>query len=163
MIGKFPLPELTLPPPVSYSFLVIFYGIGAIPIPNGLDVRFQRVSGIGASFEDQSQEVQRGSMNQEQSVLRGTRSHPNLVLERGLTVGISPLAKELQAAVFDEQFTPHDVHVMLMNEMFIPIANWFFMCAYPVRWSFSDLDANQSQVMIETLELKYKQYRSIIL
>lgn len=163
MPSKFPLPELTPPPPLGFAFMVIFYGIGDIPIPNGLDIRFQRVSGIGAHFEDERTEVERGSINQRHTVLPGRPNFTPLVLERGLVTGISPLALELQAAVFDQQFTPHHVHVMLMNELSIPIANWFFMDAYPVRWSISDLDASQSQVVIERLEMRYCNFRAIIL
>jgi phage tail-like protein len=163
MIEKFPVPELALAPPVGFSFLVIFYGIGNVPIPNGLDIRFQKVSGLSTSFENEQEEVQKGSINQIQSTLPGRRNYPKLILERALIIGVSPLAIELQNAVAYQTLKKHDLQVFLLNQMLVPIGSWFFSCAYPVSWSISDLDANQNQVLIETLEMKYQHFRTVIL
>jgi phage tail-like protein len=161
MINKIIVPELTLPPPVGYSFMVIFYGIGNLPIPNGLDIRFQSVSGISVSFE--TEKVQKGSVNDKEISLPGEKTHQSLILQRGLTTSFSPLAIELQAAVAHQIINKHDVHVILLNQMLFPIGNWYFSCAYPVKWSISDFDASQNQVVIETLEMKYSNLRTIIL
>jgi len=161
MFKKFPIPDLAAPPPTGFSFLVIFYGIGKLPLPNAIDIRFQKVSGIGASFDVDQQEVQRGSMNDMHSTLPGKRNYPPLILERGMVVGVSPLALELKSFIENRKVKKHDLHVILMDSNNLPIGNWFFKCAYPVSWSISDLDANSNNVMIERLEMRYHHLKSI--
>ena len=162
MKNKIPAPETILPPPVGFSFMVIFYGIGNKPIPNGLDIRFQKVSGIGTTFE--TEKVQQGSVRSgKQTSLPGEQKYPTLKLERGLTTVNSPLAIELQAATAFGFINRHHVHIILIDQREKPLRNWFFSCAYPVSWVISDFDASQNQIVIETLEMRYENLRTIIL
>lgn len=169
MIEKFPIPDLTLPPPLAYSFVVFFYpfqvGPVPIPIPNPLDIRFQSVSGIGKSFDSGSVRVSEGKQNGEDQQLRGQGRTENLVLKRGLAVGASILKYEVEAAILGgtSDFHKQLVHVMLMNEQMIPVGNWLFRDAYPISYSISDLDANQNQVVIESITFKYSSFYSIVL
>lgn len=80
-------------------------------------------------------------------------------------MGPSLLKVELEAALLGETGTAKKqmVHVMLMNELMIPIGNWFFRDAYPVSWSFTGLDATQSQVVIERIEMRYSSFYTVIL
>jgi len=68
-----------IPPPVNLAFMVPFYGIGAIPIPNPLDIRFQKVSGIGIVFVGSSQPVQEGSQHGHSQSLPGRPTYPKLI------------------------------------------------------------------------------------
>ncbi len=141
--------------------MVTFLGTGPVPLPNPIDIRFQKVSGIGVDFEDDSEEVQRGSQNDQQQSLRGRPNHPTLVLERGLVVGISPLSIEVKAAIFGQEFNKHNVLVILMGVGGIPLTSYLFTDAYPIRWSITDLDADQNQIIIERLEMRYASFRNI--
>ena len=84
----------------------------------------------------------------------------NLVLERGFVVG-SPLNIEFNVAMSTMEFAPSNVLVILLNEDSIPIAGWLFQRAYPVKWSISDLDANNNGVVIDTMELAYARFQSL--
>ena len=169
MIEKFPLPDLTLPPALAYSFVVFFYPFQAgpvpIPIPNPLDIRFQSVSGIGKSFERGGPRVSEGKQNGEDQQLRGRGQTQNLVLKRGLAMGPSIIRKEVEAAILGgtSGFHKQLVHVMLMNELMIPVGNWLFRDAYPINYSISDLDATQNQVVIESITFKYSSFYSVVL
>lgn len=59
------------------------------------------------------------------------------------------------------KFSPGNVLVSLLNGAGIPISSWLFMKAYPVKWRISDLDADQNQVLIETMELIYHRMQPI--
>jgi phage tail-like protein len=60
-----------------------------------------------------------------------------------------------------EEFTfePREVTVTLLNEEHEPLAAWHFLAAYPVKWSVSDLKAQENALAIETLELAYRMFR----
>ncbi len=59
------------------------------------------------------------------------------------------------------KFYPGNVLVSLLDEESLPIANWLFLKAYPVKWSVSDLDATASAVVIDTMELAYTRFQSV--
>jgi phage tail-like protein len=144
-------------PPVSFYFLVSFWVGGAVPNP--LDIRFQRVSGITTTVE--TTEIKEGGENLFMYHLPNRVTYDNLVLERGMVTGGSPLSLEFNAAMGFMQFLPGNVLVMLLNHLDIPTASWLFQHAYPVKWSTSDLDANQNSVVIDTLELKYSRLQRV--
>lgn len=155
---QFPKMSLLDTPPLAYRFGVTFLTLGIVP--NLLDIRFQRVSGLSAEIATET--VEEGGQNLYTHRLPGRISYGNLVLERGLAVG-SPLAAEFNLAMSAYQFFPSNVIVLLLNEDFppVPLAGWLFLQAYPVRWSVSDLDANSNQVVVETLELAYTRFQSM--
>jgi phage tail-like protein len=87
-------------------------------------------------------------------------NYNNLVLERGMVIG-SPLNLEFNAAFSLFRFAPSNVLVTLFSEKSIPLAGWMFIKAYPVKWSVSDLDATESAVVIDTMELAYTRFQII--
>lgn len=146
-------------PPISFHFLVIFYGILGGTAPNALDIRFQKVTGIELSITN----MENRRMVGKQVRLPNFPEFTNLVLERGYVVGASPLRKELEFTFESLEFCPRNVHVFLLDAQSLPVASWLFFDAFPVRWALSDLDANQSGVLIETMELSYSRFQSISL
>ena len=154
----FPIPELSLTenPPVGFHFLVVFFIAGIIPNP--LDIRFQKVSGLSAEIE--TEDVREGGENVFVHRLPKHVTYGNLSLERGMVVG-SPLNVEFNVAMSTMRFAPSNVLVMLLNDKTIPIAGWLFKRAYPVKWSVSDLDANDNSVVIDTMELAYTRFQSL--
>jgi len=158
MSNKFPIPELTLTenPPVGFHFMVVFF-IGGV-LPNPLDIRFQKVSGISAEIE--TTDIREGGENILQHKLPVHVTYNNLVLERGMVIG-SLLNAEFNIAMSSMKFTPGNVLVMLLNENSIPLCSWLFQRAYPVKWTTSDLDANVNSVVIDTMELAYTRFQRV--
>jgi phage tail-like protein len=136
-------------PIIGMRFGVFFFAGGAIPNP--IDIRFQKVSGLSAEIETES--VREGGQNLYTQRLPVGARYNNLVLERGMVVG-SPLNIEFNVAMSLFKFAASNVLVTLLNEKKIPLAAWLFMKAYPVKWSTSDLDAEPGLV-IDTMELAY--------
>ena len=158
MSDSFPIPAISLTenPPVGFYFMVTFL-IGGF-VPNLLDIRFQKVSGISSTME--TTEVREGGENLFSLRLPTRMSYGNLVLERGMVIG-SPLNVEFNLAMSTMSFQPGNVLVMLLNASDLPVASWLFQETYPLKWSVSDLDANQSSVAIDTMELAYARLQSL--
>jgi len=142
---------------LSSRFAVTFFAGGVVPNP--LDIRFQRVSGLSSSVETST--VNEGGQNLYMHRLPKRVSYGNLVLERGFVLG-SPLNVEFEAAMSFFRFTPSNVLVTLLGEApegaataAVPTAAWLFMKAFPQRWATADLSAAEDRVLIDTLELAY--------
>lgn len=145
-------PELIL----GFRFSVLFLAGGVAP--NLLDLRFRKVSGLSSEVTTTS--VKEGGQNLYTHRLPERVNYNNLALERGFVVG-SPLNLEFNATMSLFKFSPANVMVILHNESAVPLAAWLFHKAYPVKWSTSDLDAEQHTVAIDTLELAYTRMQSL--
>jgi phage tail-like protein len=135
---------------LGFRFGVFFFAGGVLPNP--LDIRFQKVSGL--SQEISTEPVTEGGQNAYTQLLPKAVSHGNLSLQRGLILG-SPLNVEFNIAMSMFKFFPSNILVTLFSEEKIPVAGWLCLNAYPVKWSTSDLDATEKTVVIDTLELAY--------
>ena len=135
---------------LGFRFGVFFFAGGLLPNP--LDIRFQKVSGLRGTVK--TREVNEGGQNLYTHKLPERISYENLVLERGMVVG-SPLNIEFNVALTTFKFAPSNVLVTILSESSVPLGAWLFIKAYPVRWSTSDLDASQNNVVIDTMELAY--------
>jgi len=136
-------------PIIGMRFGVLFLAGGVIPNP--LDIRFQKVSGLSAQVE--TEPVSEGGQNLYTQQLPKGVKYNNLVLERGMVVG-SPLNLEFNATMSLFKFSTSNVLVTLLGESKVPLAAWLFIKAYPVKWSTSDLNAEPALV-IDTMELAY--------
>lgn len=136
--------------PLGFRFGVFFFAGGSIP--NSLDIRFQRVSGLGATV--QVKQHAEGGQNLFTHRLPESITYENLVLERSMPLS-SPLYIEFNAAMSLFQFSPSNVLVTLFDDQHVPLAGWMFLKAFPVRWSTSDLQAEQTGLVIDTMELAY--------
>ena len=155
MLSPLPIP-LTKDPPVGFYFMVTFLAGGLIPNP--LDIRFQSVSGISSTME--TTEVREGGENLFSIRLPTRMTYGNLVLKRGMVIG-SPLNIEFNVAMSSLSFIPGSVIVILLSAQDLPVASWVFQDSYPLKWSVSDLDATQSAVVIDTMELAYGRMKSL--
>jgi phage tail-like protein len=144
-------------PIVGMRFSVLFMAAGVVPNP--LDIRFHRVSGLSA--EVATEPITEGGQNlYVQRLPQGIR-YNNLVLERGMVIG-SPLNIEFNVAMSLFKFATSNVLVTLLGEDKMPLAAWLFFKAYPVKWSTSDLAAEPSLV-IDTMELAYTRMQRLSL
>ena len=137
-------------PIVGMRFGVFFFAAGGVPNP--LDIRFQKVSGLSAEVETDS--VREGGQNLYTQRLPQGIKYNNLTLERGMVVG-SPLNLEFNATMSLFKFVTSNVLVTLLHESKVPLAAWLFMKAYPVKWSTSDLNGGEPALVIDTMELAY--------
>jgi phage tail-like protein len=135
---------------LGMRFAVLFLAGGAVPNP--LDIRFQKVSGL--SVEVETEPVSEGGQNLYTQRLPKGIKYNNLVLERGMVIG-SPLNLEFNASMSLFKFAASNVLVTLLDESKAPLAAWLFMKAYPVKWSTSDLNASEPALVIDTMELAY--------
>ncbi|MCP4687557.1 MAG: phage tail protein, partial [Desulfobacterales bacterium] len=78
----------------AYHFQVTFFIAGVIPNP--LDIRFRKVSGLSAEIE--THEINEGGENLYIHRLPTQIKYNNLVLERGMVIG-SPLSVEFNVAM----------------------------------------------------------------
>lgn len=131
-------------------FAASFFAAGIVPNP--IDIRFQRVSGLSATIETTT--VNEGGQNRNAHRFPRRVGYQNLVLERGLLIG-SQLSRQFDIAMTTFKFMPCNVMVALLAADAAPLAAWMFVKAFPVRWATADLSAREDQVLIETLELCY--------
>lgn len=146
-------------PALSHRFGVFFMSSSAIPNP--LDFRFQKVSGL--STEVQLDTVNEGGQNLYTHRLPGKIGYNNLVLERGYSSSPIPssITVQFNYTFSTFKFNPFKVLVMLFSESGIPLGTWMFENAYPVKWSVSDLDAQNSSVLIDSMEIAYTRFQAI--
>ena len=126
--------------------------------PNPLDIRFRRVSGLGATVETFS--LGEGGENCFTHQLPRRVSRSNIVLEREFVVR-SPLATSIGMAMEQFKFKPGNLIIKLLGETGQLVTSWVLQKAYPVRWSLADLDAGEDQVLIDTIEVAYTVMRTL--
>lgn len=148
----FPIPPLTTTPELllGFRFGVFFFTSGANP--NRIDVRFQKVSGLSGSVK--LTPLIEGGQNLYTQQLPNGIEYGRLILERGMVVD-SPLNMAFDDAMSLYKFAATNVLVTLYSETAKPIVSWLFIKAFPVKWTTSNLDATQKNLVLNTLELAY--------
>jgi phage tail-like protein len=111
---------------------------------------FLRVKGLSREVRHES--YREGGVNGFEHKLVTQVAFPSVVLERGLA--LEELWKWAQAAA-DGDVTRRNVRVRLSDESGAAAWAWSIEQAIPVKYSTSDLDAQSSQVVMETLELAH--------
>ena len=111
---------------------------------------FARVKGLSRELKFES--FREGGVNDYEHKLITQVSYPVVVLERGLA--LDHLWKWAQAAA-DGEIRRRTVWIVLQNEAGRDKWSWEIDHALPVKWSASDLDAQTSPVVMESLELAH--------
>ena len=119
------------------------------------DARFQTVSGLAVEYDYES--FKEGGENRFEHKLPVRTKYADMVLKRGMLTD-SSVIKWFLAAFRDREFKPADISVILMNEKGEPLRTWKVAHAIPKKWLVSDLNANESSVVIETMELTYRYF-----
>jgi len=119
------------------------------------DARFQTVSGLGVEYDYES--FKEGGENRFEHKLPVRTKYSDMVLKRGMLTD-SQVIKWFLAAFRDREFKPADINVILMNEKGEPLRTWKVAHAIPKKWLVSDMNANESSVVIETMELTYRYF-----
>jgi phage tail-like protein len=139
-------------PPVGFHFRVDF---GLIP-SEGLDIRFQSVSGINASVPN-SESYAEGGENRFTHRLPVRASYENLVLKRGMLIG-SQLIGWFRDALEGFKFKPQMITVTLLNPAHLPLEQWVFHNAWPTKWNIDGFDAEKGAIVIATVEFSYQYF-----
>lgn len=138
---------------VGFRFGVTFFTeLRGVPIPNPLDIRFQRVSGLSCTVETRT--VNEGGQSLYCQRLPQQVKYDNLTLERGMVLG-SPLSLDLTLTLSEFEFRPSHVLVSLLSEQGLPLSAWLLRNAFFVRWSLAELNATEERILIDTIELAY--------
>lgn len=111
---------------------------------------FLRVKGLSREVRHES--YREGGVNDYEHKLLTQVTYPVVIFERGLA--LEDLWKWALAAA-DGDVTRRTVRVRLQDEANTRAWAWQIEHAVPVKWTASDLDANASQVVMETLELAH--------
>jgi phage tail-like protein len=135
-------------PPLGFHFKVEFAEIQG-------EFQFQSVTGLSAELE--IEEIAEGGENRFKHKLPVKTRYQKLVLKRGL-VADSTLIQWCRDALESMNIRPKNLTVILLNEKHEPLLTWNIVHAYPVKWTVSELNAEQSNVVIETLELVYNYF-----
>jgi phage tail-like protein len=119
------------------------------------DARFQTVSGLAVEYDYES--FKEGGENRFEHKLPVRTKYADMVLKRGMLTD-STVIKWFLSAFRDREFSPADINVILMNEKGDPLRTWNVAHAIPKKWQVSDMNANESSVVIETMELTYRYF-----
>ena len=131
-------------PPSSFNFRIEFKGLDD---PNMADTHFQSISGLEAIIE-------RNPVNQGDGTVGSI-----LILKRA--------AKNLQSSALNRWLFSHfnknknvaelpEATIELLDETNSPYMAWTIKSIFPKSWKLSELNAEKSEVLIETIELSYK-------
>jgi phage tail-like protein len=135
----------------GFHFLVVFELFPQTPV----DVRFQEVSGLSVSMNTES--VTEGGQNRYVHKLPTRTSYTDLVLKRGLFTS-SLLQEWIRKATEEFDIKPVNLLVSLLDDDHLPVFNWHVCGAYPLKWDFGNLNAEQGQVAIESITLTYNYF-----
>lgn len=138
-------------PPVGFHFRVEF----DLPGIEDADTRFREVSGLSVELEEETHNE--GGENRFIHKFPVRARYPNLVLKRGLLTS-SKVRVWCEAAIQDLDIEPVTVWVTLLNDAHEPLQTYTFTNAWPKKWSISDLNAESSAVVVESLELAYQYF-----
>lgn len=126
----------------GFRFLVEIDGIAA--------AGFMRVKGVAREVRVES--VREGGVNDYEHKLFTQVAYANLVLERGLA---QDTLWNWALAVSNGEIERKTITVALQDHDGSARWTWHVDHAYPVKWSVSDLDANASQVTMESVEFAH--------
>jgi phage tail-like protein len=111
---------------------------------------FTRVKGLSREVKYES--YREGGVNEYEHKLVTQVSYPVVILERGLA--LDDLWKWALATA-DGEVKRKTIWIRLQNEANEKMWAWQIEYALPVKWTASDLDAQSSQVVMESLELAH--------
>ncbi|MEZ5039249.1 MAG: phage tail protein [Saprospiraceae bacterium] len=142
---------------VGFHFKVTF---NDLPGLQDTDVRFQSVSGLDVQVE--TEPLKEGGENRFEHTVPGRRKYSSsITLKRGLLrPGQSGLTDWCLKAFNDMIIKPLSfISVELLDENHNVLVKWDVTHVWPKSWKVADLNAERSEVLIETLELNFNRFQ----
>lgn len=141
-------------PPVGFHFEVTFRDLEK----KDIDVQFQSVSGLNVQFDTET--FKEGGENRFEHRLPTRTKYPDLVLKRGVVPPGGSAVTDWCIDAFEKYvFRPIDLQVTLLNQNHQPLMYWEVVHAWPKSWKYNELNAEKSEVFLETLELNINRFR----
>ncbi|HNP83873.1 MAG TPA: phage tail protein [Nitrospira sp.] len=147
---------MTYYPAVGFHFQVTFEGL---PNTTSQDVSFQSVAGLDVQLDTET--WKEGGQNHFTHALPGrSKFSSSLTLKRGLLrPKQSGITDWCLKAFQDLKITPLQVvTVALLDEEHNVLVKWDLEHVWPKSWKIGELNAERSEVLIETLELSYNRF-----
>lgn len=147
-------------PPAGFYFAVSV--LQRTPQPNqqsDVDASFQEVSGLTAEFG--FEEVAEGGENRYVHRLPKSVKYQNLVLKRGLVNTTSELVSWFSTTLTSGLIVPiqpKNLEIQLLDEAGAPAVTWMVSNAYPAKWDIAGLNALDSKILVETMELAFSHF-----
>lgn len=141
-------------PFTGFHFLVVFEIVPQLPD----DSRFQEVTGL--SVEVGLDTYNEGGENRFVHRLPSRSSYSDLVLKRGMTLASGVTAWCLDA-IENFNYQPANLLISLLNEQHLPVSSWYIINAIPIKYEISGFNAEQSEIVIESMTLRYEYYKSM--
>ena len=141
---------------VGFHFKVNFEELNGA---QSADVRFQSVSGLDVQLDTET--WKEGGENHFTHALPGRSKYSSsLTLKRGLLKPKqSGITDWCLKAFVDLEITPLKVvSVELLDENHIVLVKWVLEHVWPKSWKVADLNAERSEVLIETLVLNFNRF-----
>lgn len=156
--------------PLSYDCIPAFRFCVSFNTVNGetIEMGFSEVSGLNAEL--QTEEVTDGCALLSSYKLPKPIKFPNLVLKKALGVSSHGLIKWIDEAIYSFIFKPCTVNVSLCkagetyedgSQEVIILKAWALNNAYPVKVQLSEFSSTKNELVIETLELAYRELKRL--
>lgn len=133
----------------GYRFVVEIAGIQ--------EARFTECSGFEMKID--VEEYKEGGLNGYVHKLPGRQSHSNITLKRGVVASIELWSwlQRLTAATAkaDEK---KNMSVVLYDVTGAEKLRWNLIKAFPVKWNSPSMQTDQSNVLVESLELAFQEF-----
>ena len=133
----------------------------AIQEPAIQEWSFQSVSGLTKEVVTES--FREGGQEHDYALPVKTQ-YPDLVLKRGIWAPVIRESKpeEWQAWFFgmmkDFKINARDLKISLLSPTGVVLMAWNIKRAWPKKWTIADFNAEENQVVIETMELRYDSF-----
>jgi phage tail-like protein len=120
----------------------------------GSSVGFTEVSGL--DFTTEVTEYRHGAMADHSKIkLPGLKSFSNITLKRGTIAGDNELFEWYNATMMSSP-QRRNLTISLLNEQHDPVIVWRVKNAWPVNVKATDLNADDSGVAVESIELAHE-------
>lgn len=123
-----------------------------------IDMAFQEISGLNVDVNLDS--YTEGGENRFVHRVPSRTKYGDLQLKRGMKDG-SGLTAWCEGAMRNFNYQPVNVTVSLLDEQHQPLMSWYVVNAIPIKYEIAGFNAEQGQVVIESLTLGYQYYNSL--
>jgi len=141
-------------PFTGFHFIVVFEIFPQVPN----DFRFQEVTGLSVNVNLDT--YNEGGENRFVHRLPGRNTYSDLILKRGMTL-VSGVTAWCIDCIENFNYQPTNMLISLLNEDHLPVSSWYIVNAIPIKYELSGLNAEQGQIVIESMTLRYEYYKTL--